>query len=161
MSQQKQFTLLAVIRIRGKVNLNYKIGRTLNMLNLKRTNYMTIVPKTSTYEGMLKQASKAITWGEMTQETLEYVLRKRAELPGRKNLSDTYLKDNTKYESISSLAEAMIKGEATLNDIPELKKVFRLHPPKKGFKKIKYYFTQGGDLGYRGPAINELVVRMA
>jgi large subunit ribosomal protein L30 len=39
--------------------------------------------------------------------------------------------------------------------------VFRLHPPSKGFKgKIKRGYGSGGELGYRGEKINELLRRM-
>jgi large subunit ribosomal protein L30 len=36
-----------------------------------------------------------------------------------------------------------------------------LHPPTKGFKgKIKKSYSAGGELGYRGEKINELIKRM-
>jgi large subunit ribosomal protein L30 len=38
--------------------------------------------------------------------------------------------------------------------------IFRLPNPKKGFKSIKKGFKQGGDLGYRGEKINELIERI-
>jgi len=39
--------------------------------------------------------------------------------------------------------------------------VFRLRPPKKGFKgKVKRSFAAGGEAGYRGEEINELLKRM-
>ncbi|HIK00502.1 TPA: uL30 family ribosomal protein [archaeon] len=42
------------------------------------------------------------------------------------------------------------------------KKIFRLHPPKKGWdrKGIKKAVKQGGALGYRGTEINNLIKRM-
>ena len=42
----------------------------------------------------------------------------------------------------------------------EKKIIFRLPNPKKGFKSIKKGFNQGGDLGYRGEKINELLKRV-
>ncbi|HNR25150.1 MAG TPA: 50S ribosomal protein L30, partial [Methanobacteriaceae archaeon] len=41
-----------------------------------------------------------------------------------------------------------------------LKPVFRLHPPRKGYKDIKKAFNEGGTLGYRGEDINHLLKRM-
>ncbi|OYT43682.1 MAG: 50S ribosomal protein L30 [Candidatus Aenigmarchaeota archaeon ex4484_56] len=38
--------------------------------------------------------------------------------------------------------------------------IFRLPNPKRGFKSIKKGYNQGGDLGYRGKKINELVERI-
>jgi len=161
MSQEEKPELLAVIRLRGTVNVHYKIQETLKMLNIRRSNYMTLIPNTSSYQGMLKKARDFITWGEINQEVLEHVLKKRAELEGREQLTDKYLKTNTVYPTIKSFSKALIKGDATLIDIPKLKRFFRLHPARKGFRAIKKGFAEGGDVGYRGKAINELVVRMA
>jgi len=38
--------------------------------------------------------------------------------------------------------------------------VFRLNPPKKGYKSIKKSYKEGGALGYRGEKINNLIQRM-
>ncbi|RLJ03046.1 MAG: 50S ribosomal protein L30 [Candidatus Aenigmatarchaeota archaeon] len=40
------------------------------------------------------------------------------------------------------------------------KMIFRLPNPKRGFKSIKKGFNEGGDLGYRGEKINELINRI-
>lgn len=157
----KKPELLAVIRIRGKVNVHYKIRETLNMLNVRRSNYMTLVPNTSSYMGMLKKAKDYLTWGEVSQEALEYVLNKRGEIAGRSKVSNKYLKENSSYTTIKALSKALINGETSLNDITGVKKFFRLHPASKGYKSVKRGFAEGGDLGYRGNAINELIVRMA
>ena len=56
-----------------------------------------------------------------------------------------------------------MKFEADLSDIEGLKPVFRLHPPIKGHPKkgVKYAYTLGGALGYRGTKINQLITKMA
>ena len=162
MSQTKDKPeLLAVIRLRGTVNVHYKVKETLKMLNVRRSNYMTLVPNTSSYMGMLKKAKDYLTWGEVSQEALEYVLTKRGEIAGRNKISNKYLKENTTYTTIKSLSKALINGETSLNEITGVKKFFRLHPASKGYKSMKRGFAEGGDLGYRGKAINELIVRMA
>ena len=159
--EQETKSLLAVIRLRGTVNVNYKVRETLKMLRIEKTNYLTLIPKTATYLGMLKKAKDFITWGEINKETLVHLLKKRGELVGRKKLTDEYLKANTKYNSIEEFAEALYSGQATIDEIPNMKKCFRLHPARKGYRSIKRNFGEGGDLGYRGEAINELIVRMA
>ncbi|MHA1302679.1 MAG: 50S ribosomal protein L30 [Candidatus Heimdallarchaeaceae archaeon] len=153
--------LLAVIRIRGRVGFYFKIKETLDMLNIRRVNYMTLIPSTSSYLGMLKRAKDAITYGEINVETLAHLLRKRGELEGRKRLTDKYVQENSEYADIEDFAKAIIEGKAKLTDLPGLKKFFRLHPPRKGFKSVKRGYKEKGDLGYRGEAINELIVRMA
>ena len=42
-----------------------------------------------------------------------------------------------------------------------MKPVFRLHPPRKGYEGIRHSVNEGGSLGYRGEAINDLAKRMA
>ncbi|RLI45728.1 50S ribosomal protein L30, partial [Candidatus Bathyarchaeota archaeon] len=59
------------------------------------------------------------------------------------------------------LAEAIYKTEVEFNRLPNVKPVFRLHPPKKGFKgKVKKSYAAGGVTGYRGEAINDIIKRM-
>ena len=159
--EQEKTTLLAVIRLRGTVNVHFKIQETLDLLNVRRTNYMALIPNTPSNLGMLNKARDLITWGEINPKVLEHVLRKRGELRGKINLTDKYVKEHTNYPTITSLAKALHKGELSLKEIPNMKKFFRLHPARKGFKAIKKGFAEGGDVGYRGEAINELVVRMA
>jgi len=161
MSKEEKKTMLAVIRIRGTVGFYYKIKETLDMLNIRRKNYMTIIPNTPSYMGMLKRAKDTITYGEINLETLTYLLEKRGELRGKQRLTDEYIKENSEYKSIEEFAKAVYEGKAKLSDVPGLKKFFRLHPPRKGFKSVKRGYNEGGDLGYRGEAINELIVRMA
>lgn len=140
--------LLAVIRIRGRVNVEKSIKDTLNMLNLTRVNHCVIIKKTKEYEGMLKKVENYITWGEITKEMLEKLIIKRGRLPGNKRLEEKEAK---------KILERIWK-EKTLKNTP-FKRVFRLHPPKKGYKSIKLLYPKG-DAGYRGKNINELLKRM-
>ena len=55
-------------------------------------------------------------------------------------------------------AEEIISGKSSLNDT-EIKSVFRLNPPSKGFKSTKRHYPDGS-LGYRGEEINKLLSRM-
>jgi large subunit ribosomal protein L30 len=69
---------------------------------------------------------------------------------------------HTQYKTIDEYAKAVVaKKEETLA-LPKLKKVFRLHPPSKGFRgSVKRTIQQKGELGYRGEAINVLLKRMS
>ena len=110
---------------------------------------------------MLFKAKDYVTWGEINQKALEYLIKNRGELPGRKPITNKFLKENTEYATITALSKALINIETSLGKVPEMKKFFRLRPAKKGYKSVKRGFAEGGDLGYRGTAINELIVRMA
>ena len=160
-TKEDKHELIAVIRLRGTVNVPFKVQENLDMLNVQRSNYMTLVPNTPSYLGMLKKAKDYITWGEINQKALEHVITKRGELAGRVKLSNKYLKDNTPYTTIKALSKAFLEGEAHFKDVPNMKRFFRLHPARKGYKAVKKGFAEGGELGYRGSAINELIVRMA
>lgn len=151
---------LAVVRIRGTVNVRREVKDTLAMLGLHKPNHATLVPAVPSYLGMLQKAKDYITWGEVEKETLAELLQKRGGLKGGRPLTLDYLK-RLGYESFLEAAEALCAGRATLKSFPGLKPVFRLHPPSKGFKKsVKKAFSEGGELGYRGEKINELLKRM-
>jgi large subunit ribosomal protein L30 len=76
------------------------------------------------------------------------------------HLTDEYIKSNSTYDGISEFAQALAKGETKLREIPGLKPVLRLHPPRKGYKTTKRTFPQGGALGYYGQEINNLLIKM-
>ncbi|MFQ6135799.1 MAG: 50S ribosomal protein L30 [Candidatus Hydrothermarchaeales archaeon] len=151
---------LAVIRVRGRVNVRGKIEDTLKMLRLNKVNHCVFVNESPSLEGMISKVKDYVTWGEVDEKDVTLVLKNRGELSGGGKLTDAYIKENTEFKSIENFAEAFIASKAELRDIPHLKPVFRLHPPRKGHKKIKRPFVEGGALGYRGPKIKDLVYRM-
>ena len=151
---------LAVVRLRGTVNVPREIEDTLRMLRLNRVNHCVIVDDNPHYRGMIQKVKDYVAWGEIDAETLELLLRRRGRLGGGRRLTDEYVRNNTKYENIGELARAIINGEISIKDINGLIPVFRLHPPRKGHRGIKKTFKEGGALGYYGKEINELLRRM-
>ncbi|ODS39312.1 MAG: 50S ribosomal protein L30 [Candidatus Altiarchaeales archaeon WOR_SM1_86-2] len=153
---------IAVVRVRGRVNIRKPIADTLKLLNLTRVNHCVVVPNTPQYTGMVNKAKDYITWGEINPDTAIKLLQKRARLDGNKRLDDEYLAKNTRYKSIDEFAKAFINLDAELKEVPELKPVFRLRPPKKGYERagIKKPFSVGGALGYRKDEINDLLGKM-
>lgn len=153
-------TLFAVLRIRGSINVKKPIKDTMTMLKLGRTNHCVLIPKNKYYDGMLRKAKDYITWGEVDNNTLTEMIVSRGRLTGNKKISDEYVKSISNYKSISTLSEALIKGELAYTDIKEIKPLFRLNPPKGGFEGTKRSHSIGGTLGYRGDKINNLLRRM-
>ena len=145
MEQEK--VQLAAVRIRGKTGVKSGISDTLKMLRLYKNNYCAVFPNNPIYSGMLMKAKDYITWGEIDNDTFKLLLDKRGE-EFKQRTSDT--NNKIKYEDF-----------ITINS-KKLKKYFRLNSPKKGFERkgIKQTFQNGGALGYRGAAINELIKRM-
>ncbi len=150
--------MFAVIRVRGSMGVRKDIKDTLKMLRLHRINHAVLVEETPDYKGMLQKAKDYITWGEIDKETLASMIRKRGRLPGNKKITEEHIKDKG-YSTFKELAAAIIKGETKLEDL-DIKPVFRLHPPRKGYESVKKSFKEGGSLGYRGDKINELIQRM-
>jgi large subunit ribosomal protein L30 len=151
---------LVAVRIRGMSDISQEIKDTLSMLRLTRNCHATLVDDRPSYKGMLRKSKDCLTWGEVSQENIALLLKKRGRLVGDKKLTDEYAKQ-LDYESLDALAEAIFKVEVEFSSLPEVKPVFRLRPPKKGFKgKIKRSFAAGGEAGYRGDEINSLLKRM-
>jgi large subunit ribosomal protein L30 len=150
----------AVLRLRGKGDLRHSVKDTLRLLHLTRQNHCTVVPQDATYRGMLQLVKDYVTWGEVDPEMLARLLLKRGRQVGDRPIDDTFIKDHSKYKSIWDLSQALAKGDARLSEVRKLRPVLRLPPPRKGFRGIKRGFHDGGDLGYRGKAINDLLGRM-
>lgn len=151
---------LLVIRIRGGVNTPRRVEDTLRMLRVNRNNTATIVDDRPEYLGMLQRAKDWVTWGEVRPETIQMLLEKRGKTEGGRPL-DAQKLNELGFSSIKDLAEAIADGRIKFWKLKGIKPFFRLHPPKKGFKKsIKRSYTDRGELGYRGEEINELAERM-
>ncbi len=151
---------LVVVRIRGLVSAQKETRETLQFLHLLHTNHAVLVDSRPAYKGMLQRVNSYITYGEPTKETVAMMLQKRARLAGDKKLTDEYIQ-KTGYKSIDDLAEAIVNCKAQFQKLPDVQPQFKLHPPSKGYKgKTKRGYNAGGEAGYRGEAINELVQRM-
>lgn len=150
----------AAIRIRGTVNVNPDIKKTLQLLNLTRANHCVLLEEKPNIKGMLQVAKDYITWGELEKDALTNLITLRGKLEGDKELTEDYLKSATSYSSIDKLSKAIIDNKFKYKDIPKVKRIFRLNPPKKGYRGIKKSFVNKGALGYRGKEINNLIKRM-
>ncbi|MHA1265207.1 MAG: 50S ribosomal protein L30 [Candidatus Helarchaeota archaeon] len=152
---------LAVIRIRGRVGLRKPVVETLQFLRLHRKNHLVIIDNRPSYRGMLQKAKDYVTWGEIGADTIKLLLEKRGTLIGGSRVSDTIVKKYTNYNSIEEFATAIANFSAELSDLPKLKPVFRLHPPRGGFKgKIKRPVKDHGELGFRETGIEDLIKKM-
>ncbi|TET19818.1 50S ribosomal protein L30 [Candidatus Bathyarchaeota archaeon] len=152
---------LAVIRVRGLSGVFREIDETLRMLHLTRNCHATLIDDRASYLGMLRKAKDYLVWGEVSREGVALLLGKRGKLVGNKKLTEKYVQ-GIGYESIDDLAEAIYELKVEYSSLSGVKPLFRLHPPKKGFKgKVKKSYAAGGVTGYRGEVINDLIKRMA
>jgi large subunit ribosomal protein L30 len=151
---------LAVVRVRGIPTASHNVRRTLKMLHLYRTSHATLIDDRPAYVGMLRTAQHFVTWGEVTEEILFALIQEKGRLIGDKKLTDKYAQ-KLGYETLDDLAEAIYKTKVEYKNLQDIKPVFRLHPPSRGYKgKVKKSYMMGGATGYRGEAINDLIKRM-
>ncbi len=122
---------IAIVRIRGEVNLTGPVDKTLHMLNLYRRNYCAVFQSSPSIIGMIKKVDLAVTWGEIDDATRKELIDKRGE---------TTLVDGKKVPKPFFRLAPPRKGFE-----------------RKGTKKA---FNNGGALGYRGAKINDLIKRM-
>lgn len=138
---------IAVVRVRGDVNLRKEVKDTLKLLRLYRKNFCVVVEGTPSWIGMIKKVKDYVTYGEIDDATYKELAEKRGEMyKGREKDS----KGKIEYKRF------------ILFDGKKIKPFFRLGPPRHGFgrKGIKVSYRAHGALGYRGEKINELLKRM-
>jgi large subunit ribosomal protein L30 len=137
----------AVVQLRGEVNQSEKVRDTLSMLNLHRVNHATLVPDTDTYHGMVTKVNDWVAHGEPSQETVERLIELRGEpAEGDVDIDDEWVAENTDYDDVSALAEALLDEETKLQE-QGLSPTLRLHPPRGGHDGVKHPTKEGGQLG--------------
>jgi len=149
---------LAIVRIRGPIHVNKNVERTFKLLKLFKKHNCTIVKPDKVTIGMIEKIKDHITWGEIDQETLIELIKKRGRISEVKAVDDKYISE--KVGSLEEFVKKIIEGKESIKKLQI--KTFKLSPPRKGFesKGIKRSFKEGGALGYRGAKINDLIKRM-
>jgi large subunit ribosomal protein L30 len=150
-------TLFLVIRLRGNIGVHPDVLETLKRLNMPTKHSAALVEDTPSNAGMLNKVTDYVTWGEITEDSLEALLMKRGRMSGDKKITEDVLKKES-LGTPKDLAKATMAG----GRVPAwIKETFRLTPPSGGFKRsIKRHVRSGGELGYRGKGINDLVAKM-
>ncbi len=151
---------LAVIRVRGIPTASPDVRKTLEILHLCRVSHATLVDDRPAYIGMLRKAQHYLAWGEISKDNITFLLKERGRLVGNKELTDEYAQ-KIGYKTLDELAEALYKAEIEYKNLHDIKPVFRLHPPSKGYKgTVRKSYRMGGTTGPCGEAINDLIKRM-
>ena len=151
---------LAIVRVRGSVGMDRELEYAFRLMRLSRKNHLALLEDTLSNHGAVLKIKDYATWGEATPDTVSLLLEKRGALEGGKRLTEDYVKEELGYSSIKKLSEAICSSNVHVSDLPKVKPIFRLHPPRKGFRgSVKKPYPEG-ELGYRGEAINQLIMRM-
>ncbi len=139
---------IAIARVRGRRGVKPKIRKTLELLKLHRPNHVVVYKATPSLLGMLRIVKDYVTFGEVSKETLERLVAKRGEKGSRR------AKELYNEAKVREIAEKLYNGEK----VEDIDPVFRLHPPRGGWKSIKAHYPKGA-LGNRG-SMDELLRRM-
>ncbi|GAG01927.1 unnamed protein product [marine sediment metagenome] len=163
--KQREITpkLFFAVRVRGSPGMRGKILDTLKMLRMHKVNHGVLIWGIPSYKGMLVKCKDYIAYGIIDEKTLIRLLRVKARVEGNKPLTEEHLKNLTNYKNLKGLAKGLLSGEVQYRDnyIYKIKPVFRLHPPRKGYRgSIKKHFNEGGTLGDVGIYINVLIHKM-
>lgn len=148
----------AVVRVRSSSNKSSRIESTLGQLGLNRVNHCTIVPEKSTYEGMLNKVKDFVTWGEIEPDVLSKMIERRSNL--KEKVTDELVSDKTGYDTLEGFTEAVVSDEVELEELDGLDNIFRMPPPRGGYRSVKKPYNTGGSLGYRAKEINDLMKKM-
>src|SRR3989344_5098018 len=136
---------LAVILVRGMVDVSQDIKDTIRLLRLQRKNHCVVVNITPMIRGMITKAKDYVTWGPIDDKMFHQLLAKRGK----------------EFKSRENDAKNKYHYKLLIVENKKYKPYFTLNPPRKGFgrKGIKVAFSAGGALGYRGDKMSNLVER--
>lgn len=140
--------MIAVIRIRGEVNMKKDMEETFNRLRLRK-KYSCVVfakPEKETL-GMIKKVKDLVAYGEISEEMFEKLLEARGKPIDKKKKVD-----------FKAAAKEIAAGKK-LQDL-NIKPFFALHPPRKGIESKKHFGVGKGVLGNHKDKINLLLERM-
>jgi len=157
---QKVPRMMAIVRIRGDINVMPGISATMKLLRLHRKHRCVVVPATANYMGMISKVKDYCTFGEIDEATLKDLLEKRGRIAGNKSLTAEFLKANKL--TFETFAKKIMNRDMKIKDVDGVKQFFKLHPPIGGFARegIKKPFAMRGSLGYRRTEINKLLRKM-
>ncbi|HID73051.1 TPA: 50S ribosomal protein L30 [Candidatus Micrarchaeota archaeon] len=131
---------LALIRVRGTRGLKPKIAKTLELLRLTRPNHCVVVDDSKEMKGMINVVKDYIAFGPVDEDAIALLLTKRG------SRGSKALKAVAKEDEIKAAAKEMAAGKKPAKGFVD--PVFRLKPPRKGYKSVKLPYPEG-DLGAR------------
>ncbi len=155
--------VVLAVRLRGTATDDSNVRKTMQTLGMESAFSARLLENNPSTLGMLRVAKNLVAWGEANPAVIETLLRKRAEREAEKRVDDDFARLFFKRQDVGELAKSLVAGEIPVTKLwgAGVKPMFRLHPPRGGFKRsIRRAATDGGELGSRGGDINRLVQRM-
>ena len=105
--------MLAVVRLKGRVNVKSDIKRTLDILGLKTKHSAKLMEDNDGNKGMLKKAVRYLAWGEADdelKEKIEGIMHLKPPKKGLKSVKLIYPAGDLGYrgETINELIKRML-----------------------------------------------------
>ncbi|HLP79539.1 MAG TPA: uL30 family ribosomal protein [Acidobacteriota bacterium] len=115
--------MIAIVRVRGKVNISHEIKKTLDLLNLPSQNSCTVVKDTPVIRGMCRKVHGYVTFGTVSDETIKLLETKKSKKEhvyhlspplkgfGRKGIKRTYQESGAlgdRKDDINDLLKRMV-----------------------------------------------------
>jgi large subunit ribosomal protein L30 len=139
----------AVVRVRGGSHAETSLRETMEHLHLTRQNHVVLLPERNDLLGMIHKVQGYVTWGPVSAPTVEALLRARAFTLDGQKLDAAKVPSSSGAKDLKGLSEIVAKNGSL--GVPGIKPLFRLHPPKGGWRSTKKPYTLGGALGFRAP----------
>ena len=134
--------MIAVLRIVGQAGIRTDVEETLKRLCMHRKLVCTFVNQDDAKFKMVYSIRDFIAYGEISDELAQKIIESRGQTLDGKPVKDA-----------AKVLEQIKKGEW------KIKKFFRMHPPRGGFKKTTKLASPKGILGHN-KEISKLLERM-
>jgi Ribosomal protein L30/L7E len=138
--------MIAIVRIRGMMNVLGSIEETLTRFRLRRKYACVVIRENPVNLGMLKKIENFVAYGQIDKSTFIELIKQRGKATKGKVDAEKIVAEFTEG-----------KTEKKLEDLG-IKPFFRLHPPRGGIDSKLHY--PKGPLGNNREGINELIRRM-
>lgn len=137
----------AVVRVRGSCHAEVSLQETMAHLHLTRQNHAVLLPERDELLGMIHKVQGYVTWGPVSPPTVEALLRSRAMTLDGARLDAAKVPPSSGAKDLKGLSDLVVKKGSL--GVPGMKPLFRLHPPKGGWRSTKKPYSLGGALGFR------------
>lgn len=159
--------ILFAIRLQSLTKISAKSQKVLKVLRLRMIGTGVFLQDTEKISKLLRLVEPFITWGEVSAEQISDLIHKRGFAKVDKNrlplTNNKLIADNLGEKDIICLEDIVHEissGGENFVDACKFLWPFKLHIPSGRYKKKAAHFSAGGEYGYRGAEINQLITEM-
>ena len=137
--------MIAIIRIKGLVEVPENIQERLIRINLRRKYNLILMNETENNLRILNKIRNYVAYGKISKEVLIELIEKRAVSFKNKKIDASKIAEEIEKKNIEDLG---------------IRPFFSLHPPRGGINTKSHFPIKKGVLGDNKEKINELIRRM-